>query len=836
MAVMCSSDNREGYLLQRGSHAKSAHSKSTEYSNSISISFSLARSFLTGTLLLLTVLYLAAVALPSPPRTWGAGLDASWVHALNMAHRDGLVFGRDIVWTYGPLGYLRYFDIASGSFGWGVLYQFITYSVWLLAALRLIHIHESRAVALWMMALAALASMVVVLKPDRMGIAALAVAVLVLVEQGWRRQGWIFALALISTIAALVKLNEGVECWLLFLTLVAITAWRKYGVCRKALGSCSLMVLMGTMCFIAAFGIVNGGIRYLIPYVVYGWNVASGYSLSMSVVGPLWQATLAILTVVGLLVWGPILCQKPKLIVPALVPSAILAFFTFKEAMIRQDNHAADFQILIALASLPLLALAKTTYDRRLFTSCQAASFILGCSIMAGSLPDFGRHLQDGLMLRTARASLSAYLQPTQTKQALFAANESQLAGLVMDTRYTQQVKSSKIDAIPWDIARIRANNWHWSPRPVIQSYSAYMPELDKLNAQYLESPHAPEHVLLAWSAIDGRNPFLDDVSTWRVLLQRYNLKILDSDAALLRLRTIPRQAGTRTQGSFDIEWNQPLSLPAGNGFLLMKADIVQSWFGVLMNASYRTDSVNIDATYASGEKVSWRAVFPNLRNGFIVSTLPRSLQEYACLFSDAACGARVASIVFRTNAPREFGSKIHISLSEWRLEDARDSTESTNRAVRPDGHLVKLWAPRDPLPANVQSTLERGDRSLTVHPTGIDSQLSFKVDQPLNDFQAIVVRARFSRSDRVDLFFGRQVDGRGVTGVVPEANRWFDIYFFVGANRYWLAEAGSSLRFDPASELGIGGTIDISGIWGFRGTIPSDSFGSAFYPAIPPR
>jgi hypothetical protein len=34
------------------------------------------------------------------------GIDSSWAAALHMANRDGLVFGRDLLFTYGPLGFL----------------------------------------------------------------------------------------------------------------------------------------------------------------------------------------------------------------------------------------------------------------------------------------------------------------------------------------------------------------------------------------------------------------------------------------------------------------------------------------------------------------------------------------------------------------------------------------------------------------------------------------------------------------------------------------------------------------------------------------------------------
>jgi hypothetical protein len=39
-------------------------------------------------------------------RTPGASLDESWAIGISLAIRDGLVFGRDIVFHYGPLSYL----------------------------------------------------------------------------------------------------------------------------------------------------------------------------------------------------------------------------------------------------------------------------------------------------------------------------------------------------------------------------------------------------------------------------------------------------------------------------------------------------------------------------------------------------------------------------------------------------------------------------------------------------------------------------------------------------------------------------------------------------------
>lgn len=52
---------------------------------------------------------IAVVILTSFPRVFQAitaGLDSSWMYALNKFFAEGYVYGNDIVFTYGPLGWL----------------------------------------------------------------------------------------------------------------------------------------------------------------------------------------------------------------------------------------------------------------------------------------------------------------------------------------------------------------------------------------------------------------------------------------------------------------------------------------------------------------------------------------------------------------------------------------------------------------------------------------------------------------------------------------------------------------------------------------------------------
>ncbi len=62
------------------------------------------------------LILIAFVMVTFPPCFYpmGSGLDASWAVGLNEASNRHLVYGRDIVFTYGPLGFIL-FPLELGS-------------------------------------------------------------------------------------------------------------------------------------------------------------------------------------------------------------------------------------------------------------------------------------------------------------------------------------------------------------------------------------------------------------------------------------------------------------------------------------------------------------------------------------------------------------------------------------------------------------------------------------------------------------------------------------------------------------------------------------------------
>lgn len=73
------------------------HSIAREFNKSI------IWKLLFPSLILFIYVFIAFLPLPGPIQI---GLDPSWVYAISQAAQKQLIFGKEIIFTYGPLGYL----------------------------------------------------------------------------------------------------------------------------------------------------------------------------------------------------------------------------------------------------------------------------------------------------------------------------------------------------------------------------------------------------------------------------------------------------------------------------------------------------------------------------------------------------------------------------------------------------------------------------------------------------------------------------------------------------------------------------------------------------------
>ncbi len=239
--------------------------------------------------------------------------------------------------------------------------------------------------------------------------------------------------------------------------------------------------------------------------------------------------------------------------------------------------------------------------------------------------------------------------------------------------------------------------------------------------------------------------------------------------------------------------------------------------------------------------KLSWlprlvrgRVTWPNLTEGALISTVPQGLSELGEYLGQSSPGLkkRVVAVRFSSDEPDQFQTSIPITWEKLTFQEGQGPADSQNLSA-PTLPLETLWLPGRQLAAVVGAETQLEESALRVRTKTGDPQLTFSSAKNLSSIKTIMVRAKFSLADRVDFFFGRQIDGRGIPGYVPAANQWLDIYINVAANPYWQSEAGNLIRFDPASEGAVGSTIEIKGICGSPENLPvSAKPEMVFYPS----
>jgi hypothetical protein len=429
------------------------------------------------------------------------GLDPSWQAALNIAAQERLEFGREVVFTSGPLGFLKSHYL---YFAWpGRLAALYGFGVQLALALSLLWAAR-RSFPLWIAL--PLAVFGVLLIPNPFLAAQTAMVVVVLVwclaaldgeSPGWTRRLVVLGGGPVAAIELLATLNTGLTVLaLLAVTVVAIDGERRRNVALFAGGFASSL---------AALWLAAGqGVGAVGEFLDGALNIVLGYSSSMIAEDParefdhvLAPALLAALLVLG---WASTRGVPRARRVTMLALLGIVGFTALKEGLVRHDVfHAAVFYatilgVLLALRWPPQLRVPAVA----------GAAGIIAVALTAdlGSFPRANPvdNASDGL------STVERLLSSGERDRFLAEARGSMQEEYGLDRRSLDLVRGRRVAVYPQEIGAAWAYGLEWDPLPVVQAYSAYTEELDSRNAEELANPRGPERILREMVApIDSR-------------------------------------------------------------------------------------------------------------------------------------------------------------------------------------------------------------------------------------------------------------------------------------------------------------------------------------------
>ena len=531
------------------------------------------------------------------------GLDPSWQTGLFLGLHHGLVFGRDVVYTYGPLGFLKFPAI---------YYPSLTLAAWwYVAAVRivtaaLLAIAAGRIWGSWLLAfLATLVGSLAIEHPRiwELGYAA-PVTVLVCVwaalalDDGSERLSYRLIPVLggaLSAVELLSKVSIGLFVPSLFGYVIMVGGRRRN---RDLLVFLAALIVAAPVC-LAVVGQPVGAIG---AYLQRSYQVAAAYSDTTG--SPLrWRDWFYAACPLVLILYASIASARTsspwrRFALPGLL--ALYTFQAYKAGLIVGGGHLPIYYtgMVGAWFGVPWQRVAR----RRLAASSLAAISLALTVSMIGVASDtsFRDMVSDQPLFSHWRAETFdrvRLLRSATTLQTEIDANrESLRREYAIAPELIAAIGERPVDVAPWEASAVWAYGLNWRPAPIFQAYLAQSTPLDEMNASAYASPVGPQVILRQVGAVPlGRNPSFESPAAVVAMVCHFEHVVGMGHWEVLRRRG-NRCGAAEEIASSNLRHGDTIAVPQRPGSLVIaKIDGVRDGvLGRLRNTFFRARSRTI--------------------------------------------------------------------------------------------------------------------------------------------------------------------------------------------------------------------------------------------------
>lgn len=555
----------------------------------VSIISNLKRVFILHNLFLLVGIYiLVPDTIFSYPHN---GLEPSWMIALNIAVEQKLVFGRDLIYTFGPLGFLY-----TGLPVYIPKIVIILFHAMILGAIAFILNFYLKQIKSYMAKAGFIVFMLIIyieLFPEKAFLLLLIFLFFLLYHLNRQKRFTLIFAGFIALLTFFVKLNTGLLLTFLLFPYLLFAGWLKIEkwkfIAAFALLYCALLFVFSNLLNVD-----------VLAYTTNAFDIINNYSDAVNIPP---MPLIFLIAVAIIIVYGMVMLLnlknilKDKIRIFSLMYVSLAFFILFKEGFVRADGHTMLFFGKIApLISLLYFFDANKQFRLHLKYCIMFAGFMTIVSTQVF----YGFH--NPLVRAKHKVAKIAYrdvIFGEYAKHRLSMYEHHKKFAEIPD-RIIDRIKGKSVDIIPTDISYIFFNGLNYNPRPSMQSYASYSGRLDGINAKKYASENAPDFIIFAIGSIDNRHPFWDESKTKMVMLTNYRvidtfrvasdaMKLgVNEDFILLEKRERPLKMIEIKTKTFPYCLGDTLEIPVKENLTYLQIDFKYTFIGKMMRLFFQ--------------------------------------------------------------------------------------------------------------------------------------------------------------------------------------------------------------------------------------------------------
>lgn len=565
-------------------------------------------------LILFTVLLFLPKALVENP---SGGIDPSWKISINMAIHQGLTFGKDWVFTYGPLGFLSTRLPTFIGITPLLLYDLFTAGV-LIYVLRITFKALNNTV-LWLV----VPYFIMMSTHNSETTFQLFTFFIFLIFHHYRTKNLI-SLALATGISVLIffiKLNLGIVtsvilyCHLLLAVLSDKKSWIKLA---PFLGVHVLSTaFLGQLLHVDIFNYVKGALSIINNYndamfSVDFINLTARYAYFNMAIASVVIITLAVFFIYSL----PTILKSHSDIFVLLV--MLFAWYLgFKQGFTRFGFAGMSYPFFYGalFVGIAYLFIDNIVLKKRLGDVFMVFLFVspfvstgLGFSFNKITIP-----YQDVLFTNL----------PFQQK----VNDQKNRVEYHIDSKIASSFKGKTVDVVPFEISYTYFNDLRYNPRPAIQSYQAYNNYLTSLNYDKYLSPTAPDFVLYStMGPTDSqRYTFWGDSKTTLAMLQNYDYDtttISKDTLQIVRKRPASLQIVKSREKDLAFSLGEEVEVSQQHKLTWIEVKVNYSLWGKIMRVLVQPPVLRVKVTYEDGSTEVFKAIISEIEAGIFLKKL----------------------------------------------------------------------------------------------------------------------------------------------------------------------------------------------------------------------